>query len=106
MHFLTEKVWTEHVIITYILDGYNKLVRPQDPLVNVTHNLVPRHFLHFVSIQIYNVLKIIQLQMIYSEGLDLYVIFFPNTKRQFNSFLMENSILGYLTVCLNFFSPK
>ncbi|XP_052093012.1 uncharacterized protein LOC127729314 [Mytilus californianus] len=42
-----EKPATEHYIITKILDGYNKLVRPTDPAVNVTHFLIPREVIHF-----------------------------------------------------------
>ncbi|VDI12744.1 Hypothetical predicted protein [Mytilus galloprovincialis] len=42
-----EKPATEHYIITKILDGYNKLVRPTDPTVNVTHFIIPRELVHF-----------------------------------------------------------
>ncbi|CAG2190166.1 unnamed protein product [Mytilus edulis] len=42
-----EKPATEHYIITKILNGYNKLVRPTDPTVNVTHFLIPRELVHF-----------------------------------------------------------
>lgn len=48
--FISEKPATEHYIITKILNGYNKLVRPTDPTVNVTHFLIPRELVHFVSI--------------------------------------------------------
>ncbi|XP_076091539.1 uncharacterized protein LOC143063331 isoform X5 [Mytilus galloprovincialis] len=42
-----EKPATEHYIITKILNGYNKLVRPTDSTVNVTHFLIPMELVHF-----------------------------------------------------------
>lgn len=42
-----ERPWLEYDIITYVLDGYNKLVRPRDPVVNVTHSLIPREIFEF-----------------------------------------------------------
>ena len=50
IYIIVEKPATEYDIITSILDHpYNKLVRPIDPVVNVTHSLIPKEMLHFVS---------------------------------------------------------
>lgn len=50
VYIIVEKPATEYDIITSILDHpYNKLVRPIDPVVNVTHSLIPKEMLHFVS---------------------------------------------------------
>lgn len=38
---------SEFDIITDILDGYNKLVRPIDPVVKVTHSLIPKEMVEF-----------------------------------------------------------
>ncbi|XP_052093019.1 titin-like isoform X6 [Mytilus californianus] len=42
-----EKPWLEYDIITYVLDGYNKLVRPVDPVNNLTHSLIPQQIFEF-----------------------------------------------------------
>ncbi|CAG2244640.1 unnamed protein product [Mytilus edulis] len=42
-----ERSATEYDIITTVLNGYNKLVRPIDPVNNVTHSLIPKETLVF-----------------------------------------------------------
>lgn len=42
-----EKPWLEYDIITYVLDDYNKLVRPVDPVNNLTHSLIPQQIFEF-----------------------------------------------------------
>lgn len=47
---LLERSATEYDIITTVLNGYNRLVRPIDPVNNVTHSLIPKETIVFVSI--------------------------------------------------------
>ncbi|XP_063424603.1 hemicentin-1-like isoform X2 [Mytilus trossulus] len=42
-----EKPWLEYNIITYVLKDYNKLVRPVDPVNNLTHSLIPQQIFEF-----------------------------------------------------------
>ncbi|CAC5375676.1 unnamed protein product [Mytilus coruscus] len=42
-----ERSVSEFDIITSILNGYNKLVRPIDPVNNVTHSLIPKETIEF-----------------------------------------------------------
>lgn len=49
-NFFLERSVSEFDIITSILNGYNKLVRPIDPVNNVTHSLIPKETIEFVSI--------------------------------------------------------
>ncbi|CAG2188121.1 CHRNA3 [Mytilus edulis] len=42
-----ERSATEYDIITTVLNGYNRLVRPIDPVNNVTHSLIPKETIVF-----------------------------------------------------------
>lgn len=50
IYFYLEKTVSEFDIITSILKEYNKFVRPIDPVVKVTHSLIPKEMVKFVSV--------------------------------------------------------